>query len=102
MLKWKDAGGNPLDYGDIVEDFERRVIGEIVHGHFDNQPMLRIISQFSVKSMTYVEVPNHGPHEATERSFIPHHSNLYWFIYGYRLNNIELLKKHEGRIRKRS
>lgn len=93
MLKWKDAGGNSLDYGDIVEDFEKRVIGEIVHSHFNNQPVLRVISQFSVKSMGYVNPPNYSTHEATERSFIPHHSKLYWFIFGYRLNNIELLRK---------
>jgi len=102
MLKWKDVSGNFLDYGDIVEDFEKRIIGEIVHSHFNNQPVLRIISEFSIKSMGYVEVSNHGPYEATERNFIPRHSKLYWFIHGYRLNNIELLKKNEDRVRKRS
>ena len=95
MLKWKDMAGNSLDYGDIVEDIERRIIGEIVHGYFNNQPMLRIISQFSIKAMKYIEMPNHSTYEATERSFIPHHSKLYWFIHSYRINNIELLKKGE-------
>lgn len=99
MLKWKDASGKPLNYGDIVEDFEKRIIGEIVHSHFNNQPVLRVISQFSIKSMGYVNIPNNGPYEATERSFIPNHSKLYWLVFGYRLNNIELLKKAKDESR---
>jgi len=93
MLKWKDVSGQQLDYGDIVEDFERRYIGIIVHSYFNNQPVLHLISQFSYKTMTYVSVPNHGTNESMERSFIPRHNKLYWILHDYRLSNIELLKK---------
>ena len=93
MLKWKDAYGNQIGYGDIVEDFERRIIGKVVRSMLTGQPVLQIISQFSIKAMTYLPPPDNSTDFSLERNFIPKHSKLYWILHGYRLDNIEILKK---------
>lgn len=92
MLKWKDVHGLQIGYGDIIEDFERRIIGKVVHSSFNNQPVMRIISQFSIKVMTYLPPPDNSTDFSLERNFIPKHNKLYWFFHNYRIDNIEILR----------
>lgn len=92
MLKWKDAYGNQIEYGDIVEDFERRIIGKVVRSFLTGQPVLQIISQFSIKAMTYLPPPDNSTDFSLQRNFIPKHSKLYWIFHNYRLDNIEILR----------
>ena len=92
MLKWKDAYGNQIGYGDIIENFERRIIGKVVRSSFNNQPVMRIISQFSIKAMTYLPPPDNSTDLSLERNFIPKHSKLYWILHNYRIDNIEILR----------
>jgi len=92
MLKWKDAYGNQIKYGDIIEDFERRIIGKVVRSFLTGQPVLQIISQFSIKAMTYLPPPDNSTDFSLQRNFIPKHSKLYWILHNYRLDNIEILR----------
>lgn len=96
MLKWKDAYGNQIKYGDIVEDFERRIIGKVVRSLLTGQPVLQVISQFSIKAMTYVPPPDNSTNYSLERNFIPYHNKLYWILHNYRIDNIEILKSENN------
>ena len=92
MLKWKDAYGNQIEYGDIIENFERRIIGKVVRSSLNGQPVMRIISQFSIRAMTYLPPPDNSTDFSLERSFIPKHNKLYWILHNYRIDNIEVLR----------
>ena len=92
-MMWKDANGNELHAGDIVEDTSRRIIGRVIWQH--GLPALYAQKKFSYKTMGYELLDMQGPQEAYIKSIVPRHTKLYYFLRGYVLDDVMILRAAE-------
>ena len=100
-MRWRDKNGHFLQYGDYIEDLEKRYIGQIVRSHINDKPVLHIIKQLNYSRMEYVNVGNASAPVCYERTFLPDWSRLRKWYYGYRLPYIELIQHGERNRRKK-
>ena len=90
MAIWRDAWGEEIHPGDIVEDLNRRVIGEVKFMY--GKPHIHYFKQFSAQTLGYEFVDVCAPDEAYVRCLAPKKEWRYR-LNGHRLNNVELLQK---------
>lgn len=92
-MYWRDYSGNILNAGDMVEDMRRREIGKVV---FQNGlPYSMVCKRFSPSTLGYEYVDPKGPAEAYLRSLVDKHTKIWWALHGYRLMDVDLLKRAE-------
>ena len=93
-MTWKDAYGNVLREGDIVEDTEKRLIGKITMRN--GEPVMIVYKRFDLSLLTYETVMDYkGPIEGHTSMLVPYHSKVWWWRHGRYLDNVELLKRAE-------
>ena len=96
-MNWCDRYGHPLQYGDYVEDLNKRYIGQIVHGSINDAPMVRIIKKFNYRTMQYENIGNGAANACYEREFLPSRSaqQRFHFLNSNVLDYIELIQHGE-------
>ena len=94
-MKYRDAYGNLLQYGDVIENLDTHDIGVIVRSTIDDTPMLFLLREFSWRDLNYKDVAHNAAPACYERSFIPKRSSLYWRAHKYCIPNVELLRHGE-------
>ena len=93
-MMWKDRNGKLLQYGDYVEDVEKRFIGYITRSQVNDTPVIHIVKQFSFTTLEYVNVGNASAAACYERAFLPSWGRIRKWYCGYCLPTIELI--HHG------
>lgn len=96
-MKWRDVTGQTIAAGDIIEDTARRVIGKVVIWH--GLPAVQMFKRFSVRTIDYEPIDYKGPDEAYIRGLVDRHTKVWWWLHGYRLDNVEIIKQAERRPR---
>lgn len=96
MAIWRDAWGEEIDPGDIVEDMNRRVIGEVKFMY--GKPHIHYFKQFSAQTLGYEFVDVCAADEAYVRCLAPKKEWRYR-LNGHRLNHVELLQKRKPKDR---
>ena len=83
MKKWRSLEGIVLREGDIIEDLDRRAIGEvkIVYG----LPSINIQKEFNSDILGFAPVDLKGPDEAYIRPWVERHTKLWWWLHRYTL-----------------
>lgn len=94
-MKYRDAYGALLQYGDIVENLNTHDIGIITRSSFNDTPVIYVMKEFSWYDLTYHPVTHTGARECYERTFLPKCSKLYLYLHNYRIPGIELLRHGE-------
>lgn len=89
---WRDAWGEPIQPGDIVEDLNKRYIGEVLYRY--NKPHIHYFKQFSTQTLGYEFVSVTAPDEAYIRCLAPKKEWRYR-LNGHRLNHVEVLQKRK-------
>lgn len=97
-MKWRDVNGKRLNIGDVVEDFDRRVIGLVTEAN--GLPCIQMQKQFRTDCLGYVPLDNCGPKEAYIRGLVDRHTKFWWWLHRYTLN-VLILKKAEQQFRAR-
>lgn len=91
-MVWRDAWGEPIQQGDIVEDLNHRYIGKVLFMY--NKPHIHYFKQFSAQTLNYELVDVYAPDEAYIRCLAPKKEWRYR-LNGHRLNNVEVLQKRK-------
>jgi len=91
-VTWRDAWGEEIHPGDIVEDTNRRVIGEVKFMY--GKPHIHYFKQFSTQSLGYEFVDVTAPDEAYIRCLAPKKEWVYK-LNGHRLNHVEVLQRQK-------
>ena len=89
---WRDAWGETIQSGDIVEDLDRRYIGKVLFRY--GKPHIHYFKQFSAQTLGYKFVDVVGPDEAYIRCLAPKKEWRYK-LNGHRLNHVEVLQKRK-------
>lgn len=92
-LRWKDCNGNNLTVGDIIEDASRRAIGKLVE--VNGIPCIRMMKVFRNDLLGYELLDYKGPEEAYIRALIPHSLKIGWWLRGYVLDHVEILRQYK-------
>lgn len=92
-MTWRDAWGEPIQPGDIVEDINNRVIGEVKYLY--NRPYVHYFKQFSAQTLGYEWVSVTAPDEAYLRCLAPKKEWRYK-LNGHRLRHVEVLQKRKA------
>lgn len=96
MPEWKDAFGQVIKTGDIVEDTNRKIIGRVIKRY--GMPMIYAMKKFNAELLSYEMVELKGPNAAYEYGIIPRHTKIWYRLHGYVLDHIEIIKPmREGR-----
>ena len=90
MAVWRDAWGEEIHPGDIVEDLNTRRIGRVVYRY--NKPWMDVWKEFSAAHLAYDPVERFAADEAYIRCLAPKKEWRYR-LNGHRLNHVELLQK---------
>ena len=89
-MVWRDAWGNPIQSGDVVEDTNTRRIGRVVYRY--NRPCIDIWKEFNAEMLNYIPVERTTVDDAYVRLLAPK-SEWYYKLHGRRLNHVEILQK---------
>lgn len=89
---WRDAWGEEIRPGDIVEDMDRRIIGEVVFRC--NKPHIHFYKVFSRQTLGYEFVDVVAADEAYIRCLAPKKDWRYK-LNGHRLSHVEVLQKRK-------